>query len=128
MDQSLRLGLAACLEDGSNSPFGVRSRTLRGRNLDSGGGGEVEMDDPQFAEAFKSLRLVGRYAEEVQMLHLDYHAASSSLASGVLDFAILPRVTAAVCSSPRAILMTRIASLHCGILTFSKRFTLWDVC
>ena len=37
------------------------------------------------------------------------------------------QVTAEVCSSPRWMVMTRMASLHSGILTFSNRFTRWLV-
>ena len=88
---------------------GHHGRTARRR--------EVKVHDAERTQLLQRRLLVGCDAHEIEMFHPDNHDC------GALPLAILPRVTAAVCSSPIAILILRIASLHSGIFTFSKRFT-----
>ena len=126
--RSRQLEVGTGLENRPDRLLGVGGLALRRRDVGALGGCEVEMDDAQLAQLRQRVLLVGGDTEEIEMLHLNDHDATSCSVSGTRDLAILPRVTAAVCSSPSAILMTRIASLHCGIFTFSNRFTRWEVC
>ena len=71
---------------------------------------------------------VGAYAEEGDVFHRDDHRPRNpDTSASVLALAVLARVTAAVWASPRAMLITRMFSRVCGILTFSNRLTRWEV-
>ena len=113
------------LEDETHRLLGVGQFPFRSGDGRRRGRRKVEVHGAEAAKLLKGRLPFGRDADEVKVLHRDDHAASSP--SGARDFAILPRATAAVCSSPSAIFITRIASRHSGIFTFSKRFTRCDV-
>ena len=85
-----------------------------------------DVDTPEGAEGVeRGEAFLGR-AEQGQAQHRHNHAVAS-FCLAVRPLAILPRTTAAVCSSPMKMRMTRMFSLHSGIFTFSKRLTRWPV-
>ena len=101
----------------------------------NGGGGAADafpiahlkgnVDAPDGAEGVERGEVLLGRAKQGQAQHRDNHAVAS-FCLAVRPLAILPRTTAAVCSSPMKMRMTRMFSLHSGIFTFSKRLTVWS--
>ena len=115
-------------EDNPNRFLRIGEFLFYGCKCAAAGAGKIEMHGAEFAQTLQGRAFLRRDADKIEMFHLHDHRAVSSCTDPLPRLlAILPRVTAAVCSSPSAILITLIASLHSGIFTFSKRLTRWLV-